>query len=258
MTAPPVAAVDTHFLADLIVQDKDISFDPPDPSVGDTVTFTVTVMNQGEGDAGLSILRYIVTRDAETILVGEVGVPSIPKGGSESVSLEWIADAGVHSFTFERMRLTRCMRPPTQTTTGSTALQRHLARGPRRRVDRLSPDTPVMGETVTFSATVRNQGEGRAGATTVELYVDEVIVGVSEIPSILPGESETGSSKWDAEAGPHTLRALADSGLAISENDDGNNELTMAYEATIFADWSWKASPGSLKIHRWEMKSRSS
>ena len=249
---PAAAAVETHFLADLVVEDRDITFDPPNPSVGDTVTFTVSVLNQGEGDAGPSKLSYTVARDAETILVGEVDVPSIPKGGSESVFFDWTADAGVHSFTIKADATDQVHE-----TANIDNNKAHLHYSGTLLADLIvesidwTPDSPVMGEAVTLSATIRNKGEGRAGASRVELYVDDGLLGEAELPSILPGESETVSFTWDAKVGPLSLRALADSGQAIIETDDGNNELTKAYESTIFADLivediTWKPESPSV------------
>ena len=234
---PAAAAVETHFLADLVVEDKYIIFDPPNPSVDDTVIFTVSVLNQGEGDAGPSKLSYTVTRDAETILVGEVDVPAIPKGGSESVSFEWTADAGVHSFTIEA-DATDQVHETANIDNNKAQLHYNgtlLADLIVESID-WSPDTPVMGEAVTFSVTIRNQGEGRAGASTLELYVDDGLIGEAELPPILPGDSEMVSFTWDAQAGLHNLNALADSGMGISETDDDNNQLIVIYESTLFAD----------------------
>ena len=99
-----------------------------------------------------------------------------------------------------------------------------------------SPDSPVMGDTVTIPVTVANEGDGRAAASTIQMIVDDDLLGEAELSEMLPGESETASFDWVAEVGPRTLRALADSGHAVSEADEDNNELTNVYEATIFAD----------------------
>ena len=235
--APVVAAVETHFLADLVVEDKDIIFDPPNPSVGDTVIFTVSVLNQGEGDAGPSKLSYTVTRDAETILVGEVDVPSIPKGDSESVFFDWTAGAGVHSFAIRADATDQVHE-----TANIDNNKAHLHYNGTLLADLIvesidwSPDAPVMGEAITFSVTIRNQGEGRAGSSTLELYMDDRPIGMTELSPILSGESETASFTWDAQVGSHTLLAMADPGLAVSEADEANNETAKTFEATRFSD----------------------
>ena len=234
---PAVAVVETHFLADLVVEDGDIGFDPPNSSVGDTVTFTVTVTNQGEADAGSSKLRYTLARSVKTVFVGDVDVPAIPKGGSESVFFEWTADAGVHIVTVEA--------DPTDQVHETSDIDNNKAQlhyNGTLLADLVvesigwSPDAPIMGETVTFPVTVRNQGKGNSGAFTVEMYVDDGLIGEAELPPILPGDSEMVSFTWDAQAGPHNLNALADSGMGISEADEANNETAKTFEATRFSD----------------------
>ncbi len=235
--APAVTEQQTHFPADLIIEDEDVSSEPQNPWVGDTVTFTVTITNQGEGDAGASKLRYTVTKNAEHVSGGEVDVPPIPKGGSESVSFEWTADAGIHTVTIEADADNQV---PETSDVENNRVEFHyggvlLSDLIVESID-WSPDSPAMGEAVTFSVTVRNQGQGRSGVSTVEFYLDDGLIGEGEMSPILPGESETVSFEWNAEIGPRDLRAMADSGLAVSETDEANNETAKTFESTLFSD----------------------
>ena len=212
---------------------------PQHPSVGDPVTFSITVKNEG-GDAAPSRLGYrvySVDKHAEPVLEIIVDVPDILAGGQTDVSFDWTAQAGLHSLEIEVDVKNQVDESAEGNNTETDLLYNGTA-----LADLViqsigwSPDSPVMGDTVTIPVTVANEGDGRAAASTIQMIVDDDLLGEAELSEMLPGESETASFNWVAEVGPRTLRALADSGHAVSEADEDNNELTNAYEATIFAD----------------------
>ena len=212
---------------------------PQNPSVGDPVTFSITVKNEG-GDAAPSRLGYrvySVDKHAEPVLEGSVDVPDILAGDQTDVSFDWTAQAGLHSLEIE----VDVKNQVDESAEGNNT-ETHLLYNGTALADLViqsigwSPDSPVMGDTVTIPVTVANEGDGRAAASTIQMIVDDDLLGEAELSEMLPGESETASFDWVAEVGPRTLRALADSGHAVSEADEDNNELTNVYEATIFAD----------------------
>ena len=212
---------------------------PQNPSVGDPVIFSITVKNEG-GDAAPSRLGYrvySVDKHAEPVLEGSVDVPDILAGDQTDVSFDWTAQAGLHSLEIE----VDVKNQVDESAEGNNT-ETHLLYNGTALADLViqsigwSPDSPVMGDTVTIPVTVANEGDGRAAASTIQMIVDDDLLGEAELSEMLPGESETASFDWVAEVGPRTLRALADSGHAVSEADEDNNELTNVYEATIFAD----------------------
>jgi len=77
---------------DLIIQD--ITWLPRNPSAGETVTFTVTVKNQGSASASPFWVYYYIDGSREN--------PSrffiIPAGGTMSETLTWEAKPGTHTI----------------------------------------------------------------------------------------------------------------------------------------------------------------
>ncbi|MEI6607952.1 MAG: CARDB domain-containing protein, partial [Verrucomicrobiota bacterium] len=88
-----------------------------------------------------------------------------------------------------------------------------------------SPGTPTAGDTVTLTATVRNQGGAALPSSTPFSTAFSLggTVAVSLTTDLLPGASTTVQTTWTAVAGSHTLSATADSGGAVAEDDETNN-----------------------------------
>ena len=72
---------------------SDITWSPINPAIGGSVTFTVTIKNQGSGDALSSYVYYYIDGSK----VGYDSVSSIPAGGSTTETFTWKATAGSHS-----------------------------------------------------------------------------------------------------------------------------------------------------------------
>ncbi len=114
----------------------------------------------------------------------------------------------------------------------------------------LSPAEPELGDTVTITIQVKNQGQAGAASSQVTCYVDAAIIGTNSIDALGPGLMTTTSFQWTAELGTHTIRALSDSAGLVSESDENNNELT--YQLTTLApdlvieSISWSPSAPSV------------
>ena len=226
-------------MPDLRLDVGSFAWHPENPSVGDPVIFSIIVKNEG-GNAAPSRLGYriySVNKHAEPVLEGGVDVPDILAGGQTDVSFDWTAQAGLHSLEIE----VYVKNQVDESAEGNNAETQFLYNGTALAdlvVESIgwSPDAPAMGDIITFHVTVSNKGEGRAGASMVELNVDNDLLDRAELPPITPGESETASFRWNARIGAYPLRVLVDSDQAVSETDEGNNNLVKAYEATTFAD----------------------
>jgi hypothetical protein len=114
-----------------------------------------------------------------------------------------------------------------------------------------SPSSPVNGDPVTFSATIKNQGNGVTPANIihgVSFWVDGTQVSWSDTSSnsLAAGASRTlavnsgpgGSSVWTATAGSHSVRAFVDDINRIAESNETNNNLTNTVNvATLPPPW---------------------
>jgi hypothetical protein len=87
-----------------------------------------------------------------------------------------------------------------------------------------SPINPSVGETVTFTVTIKNQGSGDAGPSTIEYYVDGSYEGYDPVSSIPAGGTATKHFTWSAEPGDHSIRAVVSYSDSVPESDENNNE----------------------------------
>jgi len=93
-----------------------------------------------------------------------------------------------------------------------------------------SPPNPSAGETVTFTVTIKNQGSGDAGPSTVEYYVDGFYKGYDSVSSIPAGGTATKDFTWSAEPGTHRIKAVASYNGSVPESDETNNEREIILE----------------------------
>ena len=224
---------------DLTLDVGTFAWSPENPSVGDTVTFSISIKNEGGGAAAFTLgyRVFSVADDSEHVLGGIIEVPGIPAGDQTQVSFDWIAQAGPHHLQIEADAAHQVEEsaetnnvalnlPYNSTALADVAVQSIV----------WSPEVPAMGDAVTFSVTVGNEGEGRAGASNVQMYLGDDLLGEAALPEILPGGSETATFDWTAQVGARDIRAVADTGHAVTETDEDNNDLTIPYEATAFVD----------------------
>ena len=120
-----------------------------------------------------------------------------------------------------------------------------------------APQYPKDGETITFYATVKNNG---LSETTRDFYVTflrdaDVYVGAQLVTANLaPGENSTVSVTWVGEPGDHEIKVKADGGRwdsfygwrdvnVVQESNETNNMLTKAFYVSqcdyIISDISW-------------------
>jgi hypothetical protein len=87
------------------------------------------------------------------------------------------------------------------------------------------------GDKVTVTATVKNEGNGPAGASQTEFRLDNTtILGRAATAALDPGASVNVSVQWDTRSikGSHTLFATADAGLAVTESNENNNTSSLS------------------------------
>ena len=83
---------DATIFVDLTVQE--ISWEPPNPSVGDDVTFSVVVTNQGTLDSAESTLELSGLPTEGTDFAGEVALDVVPAGGWTATGIRWRVQPG--------------------------------------------------------------------------------------------------------------------------------------------------------------------
>ena len=85
------------------------------------------------------------------------------------------------------------------------------------------------GDKVTVTATVRNDGNSSAAATTTTFRLDNasagVLIGSAATASLDAGQTRQVSVQWDTRSvkGDHTIYVTADAGQAVAESNEANN-----------------------------------
>jgi len=87
------------------------------------------------------------------------------------------------------------------------------------------PLSPAAGETVTFTVTLRNQGDSGSGSSVTKYYLDDQYVDEDGNIGLGPGESRQETFSWRASCGhTHQVKAVADANSQVNESNETNNE----------------------------------
>ncbi|MFH0768211.1 MAG: CARDB domain-containing protein, partial [Chloroflexota bacterium] len=93
----------------------------------------------------------------------------------------------------------------------------------------LSPTRPSIGDKVTFTITIKNQGSGEAGSSRIIYYIDSIYLTSATVDPIDAGATANTTFTWTAEAGSHAIKAVADSEEKVVESDETNNDNTYVF-----------------------------
>ena len=160
---------------DLVVNTPTVS--ESSPTAGASFTLSATVRNQGNGPSGSTTLRYYRSTDS-TITTSDTpaGTDSVSRldgleTRDESISVTAPSDPGtyyygacVESVSGESDTTNNCSAPVT-VNVGAAPAPDLVVNTPT-----VSESSPTAGASFTLSATVRNQGNGPSGSTTLRYY----------------------------------------------------------------------------------------
>jgi glucan endo-1,3-alpha-glucosidase len=231
--------------ADLVV--TNISMSPSDPSPGTAVTFSAIVKNQGtaatpEGTIVGALFSVdgvgTVWSSSYSALAAGASMTLTANGSSTGV-ITWPASAGNHTveaFVDDVNRIAESNESNNKLSQSFVVAQSGT---PDLIVTNVSwtPANPLPGQSVTFSATVKNQGPVATPAGTiigVLFSVDNAgTVWSSTYSSLAAGASmnltangsASGVITWPATPGNHTIEAFADDVNRIAESNESNNKL---------------------------------
>ncbi len=210
--------------ADLVIQS--ITHSPTNPTVGSTVTFQVTVRNQGTAAAGAFVVRLQGVGPSQ-----DGSVSSLGAGASVTRTFTLPLSTSPETFTatadvFNQVPESNETNNTAQVTVTGVVLQPDLV------VDSFtaSPPSPNVGDTVTFTVTVRNQGTAPAGAFVIRVSRAGASQDAS-VSSLAPGATATRTIALTTSASPQTFTATADALGQVAESDEGNNTAQLTLTA---------------------------
>ena len=232
---------------DLVVDTPTVSESAP--SAGASFTLNATVRNQGSGASGSTTLRYYRSTDA-TITTGDtaVGTDSVSRiaasgSGAESINLTAPSTSGtyyygacVDALSDESDTTNNCSSAVTVTVGAAPA--------PDLVVDTptVSESAPTAGASFALNATVRNQGSGASGSTTLRYYrstdstitTGDTAVGTDSVGGLSASGSSAESISLTAPSTPGTYYygACVDS---VSDESDTTNNCSSAVTVAVGA-----------------------
>ena len=231
---------------DLVVDTPTVS---SAPTAGASFTLSATVRNQGNGSSAFTTLRYYRSSDS-TITTGdtEVGTDSVSRinasgSGDESISLTAPSTSGTYYYgvcvdavSDETDKTNNCSDAVTVIVGAAPAPD--LVVG----TPTVSESAPAAGSRFTLSATVRNQGSGRSGLTTLRYYQssDSTIttgdtgVGTDSVSGLNASASgdESISLTAPSSAGTYHYGACVDT---VTDELDTQNNCSDAVTVTVGA-----------------------
>lgn len=220
---------------DLIV--TGITSSPASPLTGDPVTFSAVVKNQGTGatPAG-TIIGVSFFIDNTQVSWSDNTTSSLAAGASVTVTANggpggtaiWNASTGTHTVMAWVDDVNRMQESNENNNQSTQSLVVTTGPMPDLVVTGLtcSPAAPQAGNTVNFTAVVKNQGTAAGAPGIVTFAVDGTKVSetVNNTSALAAGASATVTGTWNsAVVGSHALTATVDSGDTTAEGNETNN-----------------------------------
>lgn len=213
-------------LPDLIV--TGLTANPTNPRVGDSVTISGVVRNQGTGDAGAFVVELRDSGGTERRTIN-----SLVAGASAGFSFTRRVNQLNETFVVVADALNQVNE---SNENNNTAELRVTASQPTLKPDLTistvdwSPRTPRVGETVTYTVIVRNQGQANAGAFVTELRDS---AGTAQQPSsgLAAGASITVSFSRRVNNITETVTFVVDALNQVDESNEANNTAQIRVDA---------------------------
>jgi PKD repeat protein/subtilisin family serine protease len=223
--------------ADLILVSPD--FSPRSPRVGDTITVTAQVRNQGNAAAGPFAVEL---RDSFGSLLQNLS--GLAAGASLSISFQRQVNASSDTIILTVDPFNQVNESDESNNTAQlTVTAQQIQPLPDLLIASIdfSPQAPRVGDTISFVVTVFNQGNAPAGSFTVELRDSR---GSSSnrfnVGGLASGASVRVSVQRPLLTSPETFIATADVFNQVSESNENNNSshiiVTAQSQPTLFID----------------------
>lgn len=212
---------------------------------GGRVAVTVTIRNQGEGQAGASTMRFYLSHDpirgpGDRLLSPSVRFSALAPGGAETRTVAVAMPRAVRPGAYvvlacaddlrrvvERDETNNCAASPAAVTVA----------GPNLVVDAVAPRTSsvVAGQVIVLTATLRNTGSLQAPSSVMRFYLagqpqrrpTDLALRGTPFPILGPGRAATRTLPVTipptAPAGAYFVLACADDSGRVAERDETDN-----------------------------------
>ncbi|HTY81884.1 MAG TPA: CARDB domain-containing protein [Dehalococcoidales bacterium] len=207
-----------------------ISWTPANPSIGDNLTFTVSIANQGNKRSGSCQLDFSIDGASRGLRV----LLALEPGGTSSETYTWSMLSGNHTIA----ATADALQSIAESNKANNRMEATLTPALPDLIISLITVTPTdlkAGDSVLINVFVKNRGTGRAAPSQMICYIDDLILGLDWIGYLRPDDSENWTFGWTTDGNPHTIKAVADATNALIESDETNNVKTVP-SPTILPD----------------------
>ena len=213
--------------------------------LGESFTLSATVRNQGDAAAQATTLRFYRSTDTTIttadVTIGTAAVSSLAPSGAGEASLTLTAPTAVGTYYYGAC-VDAVDNEDATNNNCSTAVRVTVSTAPDLVVaaPQISKGTLHPGESFTLSATVRNQGDAAAQATTLRFYrstdttitTADVTIGTAAVSSLAPSGAGEASLTLTAPTavGTYYYGACVD---AVDNEGTTNNNCSIAVRITV-------------------------
>ena len=232
-TSAPVTEAD--LVAVSLIPDKTVA------SIGDKIVVTAVIKNTGMTEANNITVRLY---DGETV-VGSMSIPSLTENQSANLQLETnFSEAGPHLMKLVVDPENKIAESNKNNNLATATITISETQRPDFVVTNLvfSKATPLPGEDLTITATVKNNGNAAAPASKLLLtignpFVDgALLIAEVDVPTLESGASSDVSTTTKFNSGSYNIYAYADSQQIIEELSEDNNSFNKSLSTSPLAD----------------------
>jgi subtilase family serine protease len=214
--------------ADLVVDS--LTYLPAKPLIGQTLTITLSVKNQGTGKASPTYAGIYI----DSKLITETYINELDAGASHTKNV----DISLLGLPFKDKYTLRVCANDHRTVLETNDLNNAketvfsiIAPDLFIQSVRWAPEAPAIGNKVTFDVTIKNRGDLKAGPAYVSYYIDRVFMGKHRIDEIEAGTTTARSFTWVVQDESFVFTAVIDEAGGVMEKDDSNNSKTVSLPA---------------------------
>lgn len=222
-----------HVKPNLSIIPTDITFSNPNPRIGDTITITARVYNEGPAVANNIVVQFFDGDPSSTgVLIGEVTISTITAFGNNQTSMNWTVPTASLRKVYVRIDPLNTIDELDETDnvvfrnlTSSTMPDLTLGSADIT----FSPDPARIGDPVTIRVTVRNHGQSGAENFLVYVYAGDPDQGGSTIAQANYSYLEGGSTNsfqfiWTVVQGVDRITVRIDPLGQVTESNENNNQ----------------------------------
>ena len=215
----------------------DISASPESPNIGEGVDITATIKNIGSGPASYSYVAFYI--DGTENAISQINY--LNSGEEISTTFNWTAQAGTHTLKVVADSSDWVNEDNEDNNEKTITI---TTKTPDLAISSISwsPLVPAPGDTVTFTATVKNLGIAQADEFRLQYLVDGLSKGMHSIADLEIGGSRVKEFFWIAEPGLHEVIIAVDYENKIAEIDENNNNLALGFPPPDIAIVSFSSS----------------